>query len=148
MYALNNCRLYNVSASFFGKALNVRGQTLRLTSTSQANGILTCTRKTAWLTCNTVCKIHRTFLENIYCRSLIVKNLERNLAGCRFYSTKNKDDDSVDVQDEQSSNFGPQLPAAVAVPEVWPHVPVIAISKNLVFPRFLKLIEVWYITHR
>lgn len=41
----------------------------------------------------------------------------------------------------EEENYGSQLPAAVAVPEVWPHVPVIAISKNIVFPRFIKLIE-------
>lgn len=33
------------------------------------------------------------------------------------------------------------LPATVVVPEVWPHVPVIAINRNPVFPRFIKLIE-------
>lgn len=37
--------------------------------------------------------------------------------------------------------YNPQLPATVAVPEVWPHVPVIAIGRNIVFPRFIKLIE-------
>ncbi|CAH2049591.1 unnamed protein product, partial [Iphiclides podalirius] len=34
------------------------------------------------------------------------------------------------------------LPATVAVPEVWPQVPVIAINRNPVFPRFIKLIEI------
>ncbi|KAJ8985626.1 hypothetical protein NQ317_015121 [Molorchus minor] len=43
--------------------------------------------------------------------------------------------------DLSRNNFQPQLPATVAVPEVWPHVPVIAISRNIVFPRFIKLIE-------
>jgi Lon-like ATP-dependent protease len=33
------------------------------------------------------------------------------------------------------------LPATVIVPEVWPHVPVIAINRNPVFPRFIKLLE-------
>lgn len=33
------------------------------------------------------------------------------------------------------------LPATVVVPEVWPHVPLIAINRNPVFPRFIKLIE-------
>ncbi|KAJ8937351.1 hypothetical protein NQ314_011896, partial [Rhamnusium bicolor] len=48
------------------------------------------------------------------------------------------DDDHPPPPDE---HFTPQLPATVAVPEVWPHVPVIAISRNIVFPRFIKLIE-------
>ncbi|PSN42694.1 Lon protease [Blattella germanica] len=34
------------------------------------------------------------------------------------------------------------LPATVVVPEVWPHLPLIAISRNPVFPRFIKLIEI------
>ncbi|XP_068212240.1 lon protease homolog, mitochondrial-like isoform X2 [Palaemon carinicauda] len=34
------------------------------------------------------------------------------------------------------------LPATMSVPEVWPNVPVIAISRNPVFPRFIKIIEV------
>lgn len=34
------------------------------------------------------------------------------------------------------------LPATMAVPEIWPNVPVIAINRNPVFPRFIKIIEV------
>lgn len=34
------------------------------------------------------------------------------------------------------------LPATMAVPEIWPSVPVIAINRNPVFPRFIKIIEV------
>jgi hypothetical protein len=34
------------------------------------------------------------------------------------------------------------LPATVVVPEVWPHLPLIAVNRNPVFPRFIKLIEV------
>lgn len=54
-------------------------------------------------------------------------------------STEGSDDDHHAQTEEES--FNPQLPATVAVPEVWPHVPVIAINKNIVFPRFIKLIE-------
>lgn len=53
----------------------------------------------------------------------------------RLLSTKGSDEDGLEEPN-------PQLPATVAVPEVWPHVPVIAINKNIVFPRFIKLIEV------
>lgn len=35
------------------------------------------------------------------------------------------------------------LPATMTVPEVWPTVPVIAINRNPVFPRFIKIIEVY-----
>lgn len=34
------------------------------------------------------------------------------------------------------------LPATVIVPEVWPHLPLLAVNRNPVFPRFIKLIEV------
>ena len=44
------------------------------------------------------------------------------------------DNDPVD-------DYPAALPATVVVPEVWPHVPVIAINRNPVFPRFIKLIE-------
>ncbi|XP_046966442.1 lon protease homolog, mitochondrial [Vanessa cardui] len=64
----------------------------------------------------------------------------------RQYSTGNKNDPEedepiVDVK-EETPLFSSQLPATVAVPEVWPQVPVIAINRNPVFPRFIKLIEI------
>lgn len=60
----------------------------------------------------------------------------------RYLSSKNPDGPDEDRHAAtEEENFTPQLPAAVAVPEVWPHVPVIAINKNIVFPRFIKLIE-------
>jgi Lon-like ATP-dependent protease len=34
------------------------------------------------------------------------------------------------------------VPATQTVPDVWPIVPVIAINKNPVFPKFIKIIEV------
>ena len=42
---------------------------------------------------------------------------------------------------EQSDEYPTSLPATVVVPEVWPHVPVVAINRHPVFPRFIKLIE-------
>ncbi|XP_025829342.1 lon protease homolog, mitochondrial-like [Agrilus planipennis] len=58
--------------------------------------------------------------------------------GYRFYV--NKGTEEGPPQDEYDAQ--PHLPATVAVPEVWPHLPVIAISRNIVFPRFIKLIEI------
>lgn len=57
--------------------------------------------------------------------------------GTRYFSTKTPDDGAPEEE-----TYNSQLPATVAVPEVWPHVPVIAINRNIVFPRFIKLIEV------
>ncbi|XP_072401412.1 lon protease homolog, mitochondrial [Diabrotica undecimpunctata] len=66
--------------------------------------------------------------------------IPRETVAFRHFATKTPDgpEDGVPAAEE---NFNPQLPATVSVPEVWPHVPVIAISKNIVFPRFIKLIE-------
>ncbi|CAK1542377.1 unnamed protein product [Leptosia nina] len=61
------------------------------------------------------------------------------------YSTGNKNDpeeEEVEEVKEETPLFTSQLPATVAVPEVWPQVPVIAINRNPVFPRFIKLIEI------
>lgn len=59
----------------------------------------------------------------------------------RLFSTK--DESLGDDGSSESDKFDNQLPATVAVPEVWPHLPVIAISRHIVFPRFIKLIEVF-----
>ncbi|XP_034656482.1 lon protease homolog, mitochondrial isoform X4 [Drosophila subobscura] len=62
----------------------------------------------------------------------------------RFYSRKRDDPDdkkapaSPDVLFDQDSN----LPATLAVPDVWPHVPLIAMRRNPLFPRFIKIVEV------
>ncbi|XP_069360316.1 lon protease homolog, mitochondrial [Maniola hyperantus] len=64
----------------------------------------------------------------------------------RHYSSSNKsepeeEEPAADAKDE-TPLFSSQLPATVAVPEVWPQVPVIPINRNPVFPRFIKLIEI------
>lgn len=60
----------------------------------------------------------------------------------------NNNDDSegskggyVEVKDKKKE-YDSTLPATLVVPEVWPHVPLIAINRNPVFPRFIKLIEI------
>lgn len=61
----------------------------------------------------------------------------------RLFSTSGRDSPEEDSDKDESPMFtSSQLPATVAVPEVWPQVPVIAINRNPVFPRFIKLIEV------
>lgn len=84
--------------------------------------------------------------ESIY---LLNKNYyltNRLVSGVKFFSTKKEDDEgrspSPARPKEQHHEYHTQLPATVAVPEVWPHLPVIAINRNPVFPRFLKLVEV------
>ncbi|KAF5289191.1 hypothetical protein FQR65_LT00077 [Abscondita terminalis] len=67
----------------------------------------------------------------------------KSIALSRSFATKDSSSGSDDQHDNGSYITPPEsgLPATVVVPEVWPHVPVIAISRNIVFPRFIKLIE-------
>lgn len=70
----------------------------------------------------------------------------------RLYSSSNKKDDEAAEQIEEieeqpvveNSDFlhHTHLPATVAIPEVWPYLPVIAVTRNPVFPRFMKILEV------
>jgi hypothetical protein len=61
----------------------------------------------------------------------------------RNFSSRKNDSDSEDVvPGEPISDFHHDLPATVAVPEVWPHLPVIATKRNPIFPRFMKILEV------
>lgn len=64
----------------------------------------------------------------------------------RFYSTKKDENDEIIEEVETLSDIPTSnqnsLPATVAIPEVWPHLPVIVTKRNPVFPRFMKIIEV------
>lgn len=60
-------------------------------------------------------------------------------------SKRNDDDDPPEGPDAPNGvEYGNdhQLPATVAVPEVWPHLPLLATRRNPVFPRFMKILEV------
>ena len=66
---------------------------------------------------------------------------------CRLYSSKkNEEEDVIEVEAEIPENpadyLHTHLPATVAIPEVWPYLPCIAVSRNPVFPRFMKILEV------
>ena len=82
-----------------------------------------------------------------------------NLTMYRSYcSQKNRDDDDdgknspdkkepvvEEVSPEYENKMPPSttlLPATITIPDEWPQVPCIAVSKNPVFPRFIKIIEV------
>lgn len=64
------------------------------------------------------------------------------------YSTKKGDEEADAIEAEAEAETPPNdfihthLPATVAVPEVWPYLPCIATSRNPVFPRFMKILEV------
>lgn len=68
-----------------------------------------------------------------------------HISDVRFMSSKpNQSDDPPIPPPTENIEYSPHttLPATVAVPEVWPHLPVIATRRNPVFPRFMKIIEV------
>ncbi|XP_002136871.2 lon protease homolog, mitochondrial-like [Drosophila pseudoobscura] len=62
----------------------------------------------------------------------------------RFYSRKRDYPDYKKAQavTELLSDQKSNLPATVTVPDVWPHVPLLAMRKNPLFPRFMKMMEV------
>lgn len=58
---------------------------------------------------------------------------------------RNSNDDEDGIIEEDLAEVPPvqtHLPATVAIPEVWPHLPMIATRRQPVFPRFMKIIEV------
>ena len=44
--------------------------------------------------------------------------------------------------DDPSSSNDAMPPAAQVIPDIWPVMPVLAINKNPVFPKFVKIVEV------
>lgn len=81
-------------------------------------------------------------------RKALLSLEERSVSSCRYFSTKQGEgSDAEHAPPPEDDGYNTQLPATVAVPEVWPHLPVIAISRNIVFPRFIKLIEVSFSTY-
>lgn len=58
----------------------------------------------------------------------------------RSFCSKN-DNDEIPPE-EMAPEMDNNLPATVAIPEVWPHLPLLATKRNPVFPRFMKILEV------
>lgn len=93
----------------------------------------------------------KDFLSNYYRRNT-VQNFTH--IGLRQFSQKagsnnNDNDEPKNAEDPAAADdyIVPQhLPATVVVPEVWPHVPLIAVNRNPLFPRFIKLIDVSILT--
>lgn len=80
-----------------------------------------------------------------------VRGRPSSLMQCvRLYCDQQKPDDLPD-EDPPKNNEGSVIHypgqgvgavAALTVPESWPQVPVIAVSRNPVFPRFIKMVEI------
>ena len=78
-------------------------------------------------------------------KPLLSKTVSLNyLQKYTFATIKDEDDMTVDpIEEETTSDFiHTHLPAAIAIPDIWPHLPVIATKRNPVFPRFMKILEV------
>ncbi|KAH8371337.1 hypothetical protein KR093_006983 [Drosophila rubida] len=64
----------------------------------------------------------------------------------RYFSRKRGDEDDLMAEAEPElltdHRDAQQLPATVAVPDVWPHVPMLAMRRHPLFPRFMKIVEV------
>lgn len=58
-----------------------------------------------------------------------------------FCSDRGKNNDEIS-QEDGTPEVDNNLPATVAIPEVWPHLPLLATKRNPVFPRFMKILEV------
>ncbi|XP_012241044.1 lon protease homolog, mitochondrial isoform X1 [Bombus impatiens] len=78
----------------------------------------------------------------IFTKNMHTRRQTAAIISIRSFATKRfNDKDSSNGNNEDDISDPGSLPATVVVPEVWPHVPVIAINRNPVFPRFIKLIE-------
>jgi len=79
--------------------------------------------------------------------SLEIQRLPTSIHGRNFCNKKDNDDPVEDVASSEAKTEEDGLPppggalTSMSIPEVWPQVPVIAISRNPVFPRFIKIVE-------
>lgn len=86
-------------------------------------------------------RIKITECHGMFSRNIHSRRQNAAVTAVRLFATKKSDRDSPSESSEDYLSDPPALPATVVVPEEWPHVPVIAINRNPVFPRFIKLVE-------
>eukprot|EP00092_Neocalanus_flemingeri_P005684 GFUD01006123.1.p2 GENE.GFUD01006123.1~~GFUD01006123.1.p2 ORF type:complete len:916 (+),score=274.37 GFUD01006123.1:51-2798(+) len=67
-----------------------------------------------------------------------LKYVAPSIASPKYFSSNPNDDEPLyDPEDG-----GPSVPSTVTVPDEWPVVPIIAVNRHPVFPKFIKIIEV------
>ncbi|XP_034246954.1 lon protease homolog, mitochondrial-like isoform X2 [Thrips palmi] len=99
-----------------------------------------------WRTTSVVCS--RQTPRGVLTQSLqdsrrhLFSSARRALSSIPGSSGSGQDDGSAASPEEDFGPITQTLPATVVVPEVWPNVPLVAIGRNPVFPRFIKLIEI------
>lgn len=91
---------------------------------------------------------HLNGLHSINLQKLRTTQLAPIFYSKHFFSTKGKGDEEVETIEIEPEVESPadflhtHLPATVAIPEIWPYLPCVATSRNPVFPRFMKILEV------
>ncbi|XP_049812464.1 lon protease homolog, mitochondrial-like [Schistocerca nitens] len=109
----------------------------------------------------TLLKVRRRYIEvlgTVTPRSFYTRTIKYDTPGVRClhssiprYSEASSDHDNKPPNDSSyrsgsgSDDDQPTprpLPTTVAVPEVWPNVPLIAVNRTPLFPRFIKIVEI------
>lgn len=114
-------------------------RSFKFDSKSRALSCLVDTRTT--YSNNVLCSmIHGS---NIRCAFNTPVTLNNSVRGyCSKQPGNEEDIEEADIQEHVHVNPLTGALTAVTVPEVWPQVPVIAIARNPVFPKFIKIVEV------
>lgn len=91
-------------------------------------------------------KIHVLGESNLFAQRCQIAAISQ----CRFFSTKKEEEapaiEDIEEVDPPTDFLHTNLPTTVAIPEVWPYLPCIAVNRNPVFPRFMKILEVKNVT--
>merc|ERR1719232_2321517 len=64
------------------------------------------------------------------------------LVTARYFSSDPNDEPAYPVGDESTGGPAPIVPSTVTVPEDWPVLPIVAVNRHPVFPKFIKIVEV------
>ncbi|CAJ1060153.1 lon protease homolog%2C mitochondrial [Xyrichtys novacula] len=117
--------------------------------TAVTAGYRLTTRTQRWMRAGAVVRGETGFLTPTSPPFMIHDRLFGNRASGAGFSGEDGGDSASSTGDESggdggASYNGPQMTALtpMMVPEVFPNVPLIAVSRNPVFPRFIKIIEV------
>lgn len=119
------------------------------TGTSQQTTALTACCRRRWLRVGSVLRGHTDLLTPTYPPCMIQDRAFGTRASGAGFSGEDGGDSAGSGGDESGGDGGVQYNEAqmtaltpMMVPEVFPNVPLIAVSRNPVFPRFIKIIEV------
>jgi len=72
-----------------------------------------------------------------------LKYVAPSITSSRYFSSNPNDNDEPPIFDAEATGAAPPpVPSTVTVPDVWPIVPIIAVNRHPVFPKFIKIIEI------